>query len=99
MNFQAANVLSADYTPSDVDILYAEHVTSSNGLSSVDFSFPLLPDEDKNNDTNDQYDPMRFVQEIMIFTVSENYILTCFNIRFNQVSINKSASTRLWGKL
>ncbi|XP_076933513.1 extra-large guanine nucleotide-binding protein 1-like [Bidens hawaiensis] len=57
---QAANVLSADYTPSDVDILYAEHVTSSNGLSSVDFSFPLLPDENKNNDTNDQYDPMRF---------------------------------------
>lgn len=62
MYFQAANILSADYTPSDVDILYAEHVTSSNGLSSVDFSFPLLPDE--NNDTTDQHQSqLRFVQE------------------------------------
>ncbi|KAD7479420.1 hypothetical protein R6Q59_008247 [Mikania micrantha] len=49
---KAANILSTDYIPTDVDILYAEHVTSSNGLSSVDFSFPLLPDE--NDDTTDQ---------------------------------------------
>nr|GFA00033.1 neutral ceramidase [Tanacetum cinerariifolium] len=35
----------------DVDILYVEHVAYSNGLSSVDFSFSLLPDE---NDKTDQ---------------------------------------------
>lgn len=53
VNYQAVNISRADYIPSDVDILYAEHVTSSNGLSSVDFSFPQLsPDE--NNDTTDQ---------------------------------------------
>lgn len=37
---QAVEILNPDYKPSDVDILYAEHVTSSNGLSCVDFSFP-----------------------------------------------------------
>ncbi|KAI3794073.1 hypothetical protein L1987_36698 [Smallanthus sonchifolius] len=61
---QAANILSADYIPSDVDILYAEHVTSSNGLSSVDFSFPLLPDE--NNDTTDQQNSLLRFQLIRV---------------------------------
>ncbi|KAK9061845.1 hypothetical protein SSX86_019029 [Deinandra increscens subsp. villosa] len=61
---QAANILSSDYIPSDVDILYAEHVTSSNGLSSVDFSFPLLPDE--NNDTTDQHNSLLRFQLIRV---------------------------------
>ncbi|KAK1410255.1 hypothetical protein QVD17_36790 [Tagetes erecta] len=61
---QAANILCADYTPSDVDILYAEHVTSSNGLSSVDFSFPLSPDE--NNDTTDQHNSQLRFQLIRV---------------------------------
>ncbi|XP_076889074.1 extra-large guanine nucleotide-binding protein 1-like [Bidens hawaiensis] len=55
---QAAKILSTDYTPSDVDILYAEHVTSSNGLSTVDFSFPLSLDE--NNDKSEQHNSPRF---------------------------------------
>ncbi|KAL7141289.1 hypothetical protein ABFS83_08G043500 [Erythranthe nasuta] len=37
---RAVQILKPDYKPSDLDILYAEHVTSSNGLSCVDFSFP-----------------------------------------------------------
>ncbi|GER30825.1 guanine nucleotide-binding protein alpha-2subunit [Striga asiatica] len=37
---QAVEVLKQDYRPSDLDILYAERVTSSNGLSCVEFSFP-----------------------------------------------------------
>ncbi|CAA0832755.1 Extra-large guanine nucleotide-binding protein 1 [Striga hermonthica] len=37
---QAVEILKPDYRPSDLDILYAERVTSSNGLSCVDFSFP-----------------------------------------------------------
>ncbi|KAI3808592.1 hypothetical protein L1987_24547 [Smallanthus sonchifolius] len=61
---QAANILSTDYIPSDVDILYAEHVTSSNGLSSVDFSFPLLPDE--SNDTTDQHNSQLRFQLIRV---------------------------------
>nr|GEW74958.1 E3 ubiquitin-protein ligase UPL2-like [Tanacetum cinerariifolium] len=39
------------FISSDVDILYVEQVTYSNGLSSVDFLFSLLPDE---NDKTDQ---------------------------------------------
>ncbi|KAL3616455.1 Extra-large guanine nucleotide-binding protein 1 [Castilleja foliolosa] len=40
LKFEAAEILKPDYQPSDLDILYAERVTSSNGLSCVDFSFP-----------------------------------------------------------
>ncbi|KAL5715063.1 hypothetical protein ACHQM5_016942 [Ranunculus cassubicifolius] len=42
----------ADYDPSNSDILHAEGVTSSNGLSSVDFSFPQSTN-DIDNDTAD----------------------------------------------
>lgn len=61
---QAVNISRADYIPSDVDILYAEHVTSSNGLSSVDFSFPPLPDE--SNDTTDQHNSLLRFQLIRV---------------------------------
>ncbi|RAL50527.1 hypothetical protein DM860_014469 [Cuscuta australis] len=46
---RAVDILKVDYQPSDVDILYAEGVTSSNGLSCMDFSFP----EAANNDSID----------------------------------------------
>uniref|UniRef100_A0A5B6Z6N9 Putative Guanine nucleotide-binding protein alpha-2 subunit n=1 Tax=Davidia involucrata TaxID=16924 RepID=A0A5B6Z6N9_DAVIN len=52
---QAVEILRTDYEPSDVDILYAEGVTSSNGLSCVDFSFPQ-PAPDDIIDTADQHD-------------------------------------------
>lgn len=55
--FQAADILSPDYKPSDVDILYAEGVTSSNGLASLDFSFPQA-EPDIDIDTADQHDSM-----------------------------------------
>ncbi|XP_071735141.1 extra-large guanine nucleotide-binding protein 1-like [Rutidosis leptorrhynchoides] len=57
---QAVTISRADYTPSDVDILYAEHVTSSNGLSSVDFSFPQLPDDESNDITDQHSSILRF---------------------------------------
>lgn len=62
---QAVNILGADYIPSDVDVLYAEHVTSSNGLSSVDFSFPQLsPDE--SNEASDQHNSLLRFQLIRV---------------------------------
>ncbi|XP_042024325.1 extra-large guanine nucleotide-binding protein 1-like [Salvia splendens] len=51
---QAVEILKPDYKPSDVDILYAEHVTSSNGLACVDFSFPEpVYDGDDSGDLHD----------------------------------------------
>lgn len=62
---QAVNISRADYTPSDVDILYAEHVTSSNGLSSVDFSFPQLS-SDESDDKTDQHNSLLRFQLIRV---------------------------------
>ncbi|KAE8709542.1 Extra-large guanine nucleotide-binding protein 1 [Hibiscus syriacus] len=58
-------ILKTDYEPSDLDILYAEGVTSSNGLACVNFSFPQSsPDE--NIDTADQHDSLLRYQLIRV---------------------------------
>ncbi|QHO33793.1 Extra-large guanine nucleotide-binding protein [Arachis hypogaea] len=43
---RVVEILRADYEPSDLDILYAEGVTSSNGLACVEFSFPTSTPEE-----------------------------------------------------
>ncbi|MBA0793822.1 hypothetical protein Gohar_018205, partial [Gossypium harknessii] len=58
-------ILKTDYEPSDLDILYAEGVTSSNGLACVDFSFPQSsPDE--NIGTAEQHDSLLRYQLIRV---------------------------------
>lgn len=52
---QAVEISKTDYEPSDMDILYAEGITSSRGLSSVEFSFPM-PDDDSYE--HDEHDPL-----------------------------------------
>ncbi|KAM7250934.1 hypothetical protein ACFE04_022817 [Oxalis oulophora] len=56
---RAVDILKADYEPSDLDILYAEHVISSNGLASVEFSFPQSGDDD-GMDTVDLHDLLSY---------------------------------------
>lgn len=60
--FQAVDILKVDYEPSDVDILYAEGVTSSNGLSCMDFSFPEVANDDTFESCNQPDSLLRFVQ-------------------------------------
>ncbi|XWS45338.1 hypothetical protein CRYUN_Cryun15aG0127900 [Craigia yunnanensis] len=62
---QAVEILRMDYEPSDLDILYAEGVTSSNGLACVDFSFPHSSHDD-NIDTADQHDSLLRYQLIRV---------------------------------
>ncbi|KNA14590.1 hypothetical protein SOVF_106110 [Spinacia oleracea] len=41
---KAVEISQVDYEPSDTDIMYAEGINSSNGLTSMEFSFPQPPD-------------------------------------------------------
>ncbi|KAM7520537.1 hypothetical protein LguiB_019499 [Lonicera macranthoides] len=62
---RAVDILRADYVPSDVDILYAEGVTSTNGLACLDFSFPQAA-TDENVDSADQHDSLLRFQLIRV---------------------------------
>ncbi|XP_052205189.1 extra-large guanine nucleotide-binding protein 1 [Diospyros lotus] len=64
---RAVDMLRPDYVPSDVDILYAEGVTSSNGLACLDFSFPQpAAGIDTDIDTADQHDSLLRYQLIRV---------------------------------
>ncbi|QCD90957.1 extra-large guanine nucleotide-binding protein 1-like [Vigna unguiculata] len=52
---RAVKILRTDYEPSDLDILYAEGVTSSNGVACAEFSFPQS-DSEETVDTTDRHD-------------------------------------------
>ncbi|CAH8320249.1 unnamed protein product [Eruca vesicaria subsp. sativa] len=49
-------VSRSEYEPSDMDILQAEGISSMEGLSCVEFSFPSTT-QDVSLDTDDQHDP------------------------------------------
>ncbi|KAI6701253.1 hypothetical protein NL676_015577 [Syzygium grande] len=58
---QAVEISKEEYEPSDMDILYAKGITSSNGLASVEFSFPTPAKLDGYIDSTDQhYSMMRY---------------------------------------
>lgn len=62
---RVVDISRTDYEPSDLDILYAEGVTSSNGLACVDFSFPHSASDDT-VDTADQHDALLRYQLIRV---------------------------------
>ncbi|RDX68724.1 Extra-large guanine nucleotide-binding protein 1, partial [Mucuna pruriens] len=62
---RAVKILRTDYEPSDLDILYAEGVTSSNGVACVEFSFPQSASEET-VDTTDRHDSLVRYQLIRV---------------------------------
>lgn len=57
---RAVDILREDYAPSDLDILYAEGVTSSNGLACVEFSFPRSVHNESSYDANQDDSLLRY---------------------------------------
>ncbi|XP_059653934.1 extra-large guanine nucleotide-binding protein 1-like [Cornus florida] len=66
---RAVDVLRVDYEPSDTDILYADGITSSNGLASMEFTFPKSTQESFLG-TADQNDPLLRYQLIRVHSSS-----------------------------
>lgn len=66
---KAVEIAKVDYEPSDIDILYAEGITSCSGVSHVDFSFPNTP-EDGLMDSVDQYNHLARYQLIRVHAKS-----------------------------
>ncbi|KAL0365456.1 UNVERIFIED_CONTAM: Extra-large guanine nucleotide-binding protein 1 [Sesamum angustifolium] len=66
---EAVEISRIDYEPSEMDILYAEGITSSNGVASVDFSFPKSS-QDGYMESSDQNDPSTSYQLIRVHASS-----------------------------
>lgn len=66
---RAVEISRVDYEPSDMDILYAEGITSSNGIVSMEFSFPMSS-EDGYMEPGDQNDSMMRYQLIRVHASS-----------------------------
>lgn len=76
VTFQAVDILRMDYEPSDLDILYAEGVTSSNGLSCVDFAFPQSTSADI-IDSGDQHDSLTRLVSVHCITCKHKFMCMC----------------------
>ncbi|KAL9414971.1 hypothetical protein AB3S75_043275 [Citrus x aurantiifolia] len=63
---RAVEISRTGYEPSDMDILYAEGITSSNGLSSMVFSLPEQTQENSISDSSNQNDPLLSYQLIRV---------------------------------
>ncbi|XP_022748652.1 extra-large guanine nucleotide-binding protein 1-like isoform X1 [Durio zibethinus] len=61
---RAVEISRTDYEPSDVDIVYAEGITSSNGISCMEFSFPTI--EGESSIDGYQHDPLARYQLIRL---------------------------------
>lgn len=66
---RAVEISRVDYEPSDIDILYAEGIRFSNGIASVEFSFPQSV-QDSYMDTTDHNDPLKRYQLIRVHSSS-----------------------------
>ncbi|KAJ4713875.1 Extra-large guanine nucleotide-binding protein like [Melia azedarach] len=56
---RVVDIMRIDYEPSDLDILYAEGIASSNGLAWMNFSFPRSAYHDNVDTIIDQYQLIR----------------------------------------
>ncbi|KAI3448072.1 hypothetical protein Pfo_004737 [Paulownia fortunei] len=66
---RAVEISRIDYEPSQMDILYAEGITSSNGVASMEFSFPMSS-QDGYMESLDHNDPPISYQLIRVHASS-----------------------------
>ena len=70
---QAVEISRTDYEPSDKDILYADGITSSNSLTSMEFSFPKSKQDDL-LDPEYLHDPS--LRSVLLF---HSFIISCMS--------------------
>lgn len=66
---RAVEISRVDYEPSDMDILYAEGFASSNGVASMEFSFPMSS-QDGYMEPTDRSEPVMRYQLIRVHASS-----------------------------
>lgn len=71
---QAVEISSMDYEPSDMDILYAEGITSSNGISCMEFSFPTI--EQESSIDGYQHDPS--ARLVIFYFIRKLFTFICY---------------------
>ncbi|KAL9271487.1 Extra-large guanine nucleotide-binding protein 1-like protein [Drosera capensis] len=67
---RAVEISKADYDPSDTDILYADGVTSSDGLTEIEFSFHRTPMESEFLDPVEKEEPVERCQLVRVTATS-----------------------------
>ncbi|GAB2224835.1 hypothetical protein Drorol1_Dr00005612 [Drosera rotundifolia] len=63
---RAVDISKADYDPSDTDILYADGVTSSDGLTEIEFSFHRTPMESEFLYSDEKEEPVERYQLVRV---------------------------------
>ncbi|KAL8143563.1 hypothetical protein V2J09_016595 [Rumex salicifolius] len=79
---KAVEIAKDDYEPSDTDIMYAEGVCSSNGVSQVEFTFPGTPEDDCFDDSGEQ--PKAVSRQVIVHP--KNIHRTCLMPTCNSAS-------------
>lgn len=96
-SWQAIEISRTDYEPSDTDILYAEGITSSNSVASLEFSCPKL-ERDSIVDSPIRHDPkMRLT--LLFHPLIIHGIISVLKLRFsNNISLEKTNTSMepLW---
>ncbi|KAK9988223.1 hypothetical protein SO802_028462 [Lithocarpus litseifolius] len=94
---RAVEISRRDYEPSDMDILYADRITSSNSLTCMEFSFPKStqddsPDPAYRHDSSLRHDMFEDTDIVLFCVASSDY--DEYSVDRNGVLTNKMLASK-----